>query len=724
MLPRQNRSPPSPPDSKSLSLSVSFKGWRLPNTKFKSWAIKMSSLHKPTWIQAGIFEAVMASTKAFTKDTDLLLCLAERWCPDTNTFVFPWGEATVTLEDVLMLLGFSVLGSPVFTALDGSGERVKEELVKESLKIKKDNSFVFVSQLEWMRRFMNSGDDDDELEHVAFLALWLSYFVFPSGYYHVDESVFSVAVHVARGTRISLAPAVLAHLYAELTILKQHIREFTVEDKIELKALFKLVQVWTWERFKELQPGRPNQVLLRGEPRLSIWYDDDSREKRSSNNVREALEKSKVESFEWRPYTKALENWRFPLFYPEDAMWVPVDADLDDEFITFARCVKVSKLVGIDCVEDYFPNRVAAQFGLLQDVVTCHVERKSLSKEAAWDEYNKPLDELTLYIPARCAIPWWKKSSSEWWKKFSLKENQAVESLTPRNIIGDDDDDTSDSVPSGCKRWKSMKQLYEDDEDDRLTIGQVMRLGKKNIATCSSDENYSSDSPRVLLLSEVLKKLGDGFPEKLKRSRTRRNVRSEIKKGDCEGLAASREVSLVDLFDKELVKRKSEYLGKKRALEDDNESGMDCYDNVTNAEKMRVETFVAPREIKQKREETEETRSKAGENNSLDPPLLETVVSPPETRKNCDDEVDITGISGEKKTMVGDGTKETKCLLHEDGDKQNKMEDDERLKQRNNAIEEVALTLEARMMKVEKTLAKIREWKTIEIKGAKYGVSA
>ncbi|KAJ0234595.1 Aminotransferase-like [Hirschfeldia incana] len=666
MLPRQN---PSPADLKSLSLSVSFKGWRFPNKNFKSWAIKMSSLHKPTWIQAGIFEAVIASTKAFPKDTDLLVGLAEKWCPDTNTFVFPWGEATITLEDVMFLLGFSVLGSPVFASLDNSGERVKEELVKESVKIKKDSNFVFVSQVEWISRFMNIGG---ELEHVAFLALWLSYFVFPSSYYHVDEAVFSVAVHVARGNRIALAPAVLAHLYADLTLLKQHIREFTVDkDKIELKGLFKLVQVWTWERFKELQPEKPNQLLLlKGEPRLSLWCDG-SREKRSSNNVREVLEESKVESFEWRPYTKALENWRFPLFYPEDAMWVAVDGDLDDEFMTFARCVKVSKLVGIDCVEDYFPNRVAAQFGLLQDDVTCPVKRRSLSKEAAWDEYNKPLDELTLYIPSRCVRPWWKKSSSEWWKKLSpAKENQAVESaesLIPRNIIGDDDDDTSDSVSSSCKRWKSMKELCEDDEDDSLTVAQVMRLRKKNKAMCSSDEKYSSD----LLLSEVLKKLGDGFPEKLKRSRTRRNVmRSEIKEGNCGDTTASREVPLGDLFDKELVKVKSENLGKKRAREED------CYYNVNNAEKMRVETVVAPRKIKQESEETE-TRSKAASEkyNSLDPPpplgakveVVETAVSPPETR------------------------------------------------QRNNATEELALTLETRMMKVEKTLAKIREWKTIEI---------
>ena len=91
-------------------------------------------------------------------------------------------------------------------------------------------------------------------------------------------------------------------------------------------------------------------------------------------------------------------------------------------------------------------------------------------------------------------------------------------------------------------------------------------------------------------------------------------------------------------------------------------------------------------------------------------------MSPPVTRQNCDDEVNLSGTKAEKKkkrSMVGDGTKEAKCLLHEGGDNQFKMEDDddtdERLKQRNNAINEIALTLETRIMKIEKTLAIIRE---------------
>ena len=398
-------------DLKALSLSVYFNGWRFPNVKFKSWATKMSLLHEPTWRKAGIFEAVAASTLKITKDSDLVIGVAEKWCPDTNTFVFPWGEATVTLEDVMVLLGFSVLGSPVFAPLDGSGEKILREVEKEWVKIKRDKVNC-VTQVAWMGRFMDSGDDDEEeLEHVAFLVLWLSYFVFSSRYYHIDEAILPIAVHLSSGVRIALAPAVLAHLYADLPLLKDHTRSKSIDDKIELNALFKLVQVWTWERFKELRP-KPN-LLLQGQPRLARWVDVEQ----GDTDVRQILDNSKMDSFEWRPFTKAVRNWEFRKFYPEKAIWVRVVPDLDEEFISFDRCIKVSELVGgVNCVEHYFPNRVTSQFGLLQDV-PCIVNRSNLSEEEAWDEYDKPIEDLTLFIPSRSAVPRVTSMFCDWWRK-------------------------------------------------------------------------------------------------------------------------------------------------------------------------------------------------------------------------------------------------------------------------------------------------------------------
>ncbi|CAA7048427.1 unnamed protein product [Microthlaspi erraticum] len=92
----------------------------------------------------------------------------------------------------------------------------------------------------------------------------------------------------------------LSVLYDELTLLKRRMKDFKearTTDTIDLCSLFKLVQVWTWERFKELQT-KPNRLLKGDEPRMARW--DDLKQERESI-VRQILDKSN--SFEWRSFT-------------------------------------------------------------------------------------------------------------------------------------------------------------------------------------------------------------------------------------------------------------------------------------------------------------------------------------------------------------------------------------------------------------------------------------
>jgi hypothetical protein len=39
--------------------------------------------------------------------------LASFWCSRTNTLAFPWGKATITLQDITLLAGFPAHGAPV-----------------------------------------------------------------------------------------------------------------------------------------------------------------------------------------------------------------------------------------------------------------------------------------------------------------------------------------------------------------------------------------------------------------------------------------------------------------------------------------------------------------------------------------------------------------------------------------------------------------------------------
>jgi len=61
-------------------------------------------------IEIEIYNAITASTYEIKRDDELILQLADRWCSKTNTFVFPWRESTITLEDTqvsILLVEFS-----------------------------------------------------------------------------------------------------------------------------------------------------------------------------------------------------------------------------------------------------------------------------------------------------------------------------------------------------------------------------------------------------------------------------------------------------------------------------------------------------------------------------------------------------------------------------------------------------------------------------------------
>ncbi|KAK4706709.1 hypothetical protein R3W88_033721 [Solanum pinnatisectum] len=157
--------PPIPfPSESEWPLKVSFhgcNGWRDKQMKWKEWVETMEAIHHPIW--------------------------------KTNNFMFLWGEGTVSLEDMMILGGFSILGDSILSALQSPElvviEKNLENARRELIRLKTNNHY------RWLNYFMNSGKD---YEYEAFLSLWLSRFVFPS---KINARVFSIAVSLARGSK-------------------------------------------------------------------------------------------------------------------------------------------------------------------------------------------------------------------------------------------------------------------------------------------------------------------------------------------------------------------------------------------------------------------------------------------------------------------------------------------------------------------------------------------
>lgn len=314
------------------------------------------------------------------------------------------------------------------------------------------------------------------MEHEAFLAFWLSNFVFPEKQgCSISKHVFSVAVRLARGERIALAPAVLACLYRDLGKVNAL---SSSTHSVDVRSLFKLVQVWIWERFKSVGP-RPG-VIPNAEPRIARW----SGLRQGADNVGPFLV---GDDFDWRPYTKPLRNWNPPRFYNEKAKRVS-----DDEF---ARCVRVSTLDGFGFKEDYYPNRVALQFGLAQDL-----------PGLAINFTNRALVGTKKHIASRLTTSSVSAAKyRDWWMK-SVKE--PAETFNASNT-GDDDDDVPlkvlplsqvfQKLGDGMKKAEQLtnkkrkraseddnenamdrcQTQYEEDDDDNITIAQRIKCRKK-----------------------------------------------------------------------------------------------------------------------------------------------------------------------------------------------------------------------------------------------------
>ena len=127
-------------------------------------------------------------------------------------FFFSYGELIVTLEDVANQLLLPILGDADPTALEFSPE---EETIEAELK----KRMIGNTKLSY---WVSSSSKFSMSAHcMAFVAFWFCKFVFGSHpHYAIKPLHFRLAIKIAAGVSLPLAPMFLGHLYVQLDILR------------------------------------------------------------------------------------------------------------------------------------------------------------------------------------------------------------------------------------------------------------------------------------------------------------------------------------------------------------------------------------------------------------------------------------------------------------------------------------------------------------------------
>lgn len=123
-----------------------------------------------------------------------------------------------------------------------------------------------------MRKYFNKGGEGNNslFQVEAFLAYWLSYFVFLSSPKDgINSYVFPLVVLLTKGNRLVLAPLYLGSLYAWLDECSKGVFKSMGRYDVVTYVDASFLQLFLWKRFGalstvlvEFKPGKPKKVMV------------------------------------------------------------------------------------------------------------------------------------------------------------------------------------------------------------------------------------------------------------------------------------------------------------------------------------------------------------------------------------------------------------------------------------------------------------------------------
>ncbi|KAL3637178.1 hypothetical protein CASFOL_019477 [Castilleja foliolosa] len=325
---------------------------------------------------------------AISLDNPLISALVERWRKETNTFHMTVGEMTVTLEDVVYMLGLRVDGEPVIGVTHTTCESVcVKYLGKAPVTGYTTGGMV---KLSWLKETFSECPDNASVEDME--CRTRAYLL-----YLIGSTVFSTTT----GNKV---PVMYLPLFddfdeagkyawgaAALSFLYRALGNASLRSQSTISGCLTLLQCWSYYHLNIGRPKLHHDPIHECFPFVLRWKGKHSGPTSNRDVVfyRKALDSLKPTDVEWCPYANISHT-----VIPEDI--------LNQLILGQSKTM----LICFDKAERHLPDRCLRQFGMRQTVPeeVQRWERKTRGVDGGVDLSGKMEAELNEWMNRRYYI--------------------------------------------------------------------------------------------------------------------------------------------------------------------------------------------------------------------------------------------------------------------------------------------------------------------------------
>ncbi|CAN4117222.1 unnamed protein product [Withania somnifera] len=217
---------------------TTLKAWPKVSGSWIDWVDRVEKEKWEVWKSADIYDAIQLSKHDIPMDKNLLYASLCYWSISTNSFHFRFGMMGPTVLDIVALTGLRPHGEDVRIPL-GMDKLARD--FPEYGKIKECLTYCKFLDLS-----MGAVPVTEE-EHISFLVMWLCRYLFCDSSITMIEQCTKLALALAKGKKLALAPFVLSNLYHSCTNIVRG--EFD-----DARGPFWILQLWLQAYFPEHQP--------------------------------------------------------------------------------------------------------------------------------------------------------------------------------------------------------------------------------------------------------------------------------------------------------------------------------------------------------------------------------------------------------------------------------------------------------------------------------------